>query len=229
MRNKILVATIFSLAVVISACAQATPVVQTVEVPVERQVSTLVFAPETAAVNHQFRVFVQITSDGMLVGGEPRELLATSHVHLPNGDVQTLTSKFRILHPGLFFVDYTTTLEGTHVFHVVTFNQGSTSHGSAATNVLKQDISGISEQILKLNSILDETSNELDILESRIEEFDTTLASASTNIASSVTTMSSSVGNIEVASTQLNSLLFPIVGAIGVIVALQIVILARRR
>ncbi|MFB5611347.1 MAG: methyl-accepting chemotaxis protein, partial [Nitrosopumilaceae archaeon] len=156
-------------------------------------------------------------------------LLKTSHVHLPNGEVQTITTSFQTLHPGLYFVDYTATLEGTYVFHVVTFSQGSTAHGSAATHVLKQDISGISDQILKLNSILDETSSELDTLESRIEEFDSTLASASTNIASSVTTMSSSVENMEEASTQLNSLLFPIVGAIGIIVALQVVILARRR
>jgi len=206
-----------------------TSTTELIEVPVQRQINTLVFAPETAAINHQFRIFVQITSDGVLVGGEPRELLATSHVHLPNGEVQTLTTRFQTLHPGLYFVDYTATLEGTYVFHVVTFTQGSTSHGSAATNILKQDISGISEQILNLNSILADTSNELDVLESRIETFDTTLESASTNIASSVTTMSSSVENIEIASTQLNSLLFPIVGAIGVIVALQIVILARRR
>ena len=200
-----------------------------IKVPVERQLNTLVFAPETAAVNTPLRIFVQTTSDGMLVGGDPKDLLETSHVHLPNGEVQTLTSSFQTLHPGLYFVDYTATFEGTYVFHIVTFSQGSTSHGSAATNVLKQDISGISEQIVKLNSILDETSSELDILESRIEEFDSTLASASTNIASSVTSMSSSVENMEEASTQLNSLLFPIVGAIGIIVALQVVILARRR
>jgi hypothetical protein len=41
--------------------------------------------------------------------------------------------------------------------------------------------------------------------------------------------MSSSVENMEEASTQLNSLLFPIVGAIGSRVSLQVVILARRR
>lgn len=205
------------------------PTTELIDVPVERTISTLVFAPESAAINTSFRIFVQITSDGMLVGGEPRDLLKTSHVHLPNGQVQTITSSFQTLHPGLYFVDYTANSEGTYVFHVVTFSQGSTAHGSAATHVLKQDISGISDQILKLNSILDDTSSQLDTLESRIEKFDSTLESASTSIASSVTTMSSSVGNIEEASTQLNSLLFPIVGAIGIIVALQIVILARRR
>jgi len=48
-------------------------------------------------------------------------------------------------------------------------------------------------------------------------------------IDTSVTSMSSAVANIEEASLQVNSLLFPIVGAIAVILALQITILARRR
>jgi hypothetical protein len=41
--------------------------------------------------------------------------------------------------------------------------------------------------------------------------------------------MSSAVNNIEEASLQVNSLLFPIMGAIAVILALQISIIARRR
>jgi hypothetical protein len=44
-----------------------------------------------------------------------------------------------------------------------------------------------------------------------------------------VTSVSNSVENIEEASSQLNSLLFPIVASIGIIVALQVAILARRR
>ena len=42
-------------------------------------------------------------------------------------------------------------------------------------------------------------------------------------------TISSSVNSIEEASSQLNSLLFPIIASIGIIVALQITIIARRR
>jgi len=94
---------------------------------------------------------------------------------------------------------------------------------------LSQDISGVAEQIVKLNSILDETSGELDRLKSEIEGFGSTLESASENIDSSVTSISSSVNNIEEASVQLNSLFFPIVASIGIIVALQIAIFARRR
>jgi len=198
-------------------------------VPVERQVNTLVFAPESAGVNNSIRVFVQTTSDGLLIGSDPKQLLKTTHVHLPSGRVETLTDSFATLHQGLFFVDYTPREEGTFVFHVVAFSQGTISHGSAATLVQSQDISGISEQIIQLDSILDETSDELVTLKTEVQEFGVTLENASRNIDSSVASVSNSVGNIEEASSQLNSLLFPIVASIGIIVALQVAILARRR
>ena len=199
------------------------------DVPVERFVNTLVFAPETAAINHPVRVFVQTTSDGLLIGNTPGELLQTTHVHLPSGVSVPLSDSFKTLHQGLYFVDYTPIEEGTHVFHVVAFSQGTTSHGSAATNVLSQDLGGISEQIIKLNSILDETSEELGILKSEIEGFDTTLESASNKIDDSTGTIATSVEFIGEASSQLNSLMFPIIASIGIIVALQITIIARRR
>ena len=199
------------------------------DVTVERFVNTLVFAPETAAVSQPIRVFVQTTSDGLLIGNEPSELLGTTHVHLPSGVSVLLSDSFKTLHQGLYYVDYTPIEEGTHVFHVVAFSQGTTSHGSAATNVLSQDLGGISEQIIKLNSILDETSDELDILKSEIAGFDSTLETASNKIDESTGTITNSVEFISEASSQLNSLLFPIIASIGIIVALQIAILARRR
>ena len=199
------------------------------DVTVERDVNTLVFAPETAAAHQPLRVFVQTTSDGLLIGAEPSELLGTTHVHLPSGKSVLLSSSFKTLHQGLYYVDYTPIEEGTHVFHVVAFSQGTTSHGSAATNVLSQDLGGISEQIIKLNSVLNQTSNELDVLKLEIEGFDNTLEQASEKIDESTGTISTSVKFISEASSQLNSLLFPIIASIGIIVALQIAILARRR
>ncbi|MFQ5782903.1 MAG: methyl-accepting chemotaxis protein [Nitrosopumilus sp.] len=199
------------------------------EIPVERHLNILVFAPETAAINHPIRVFVQVTSDGLLLGNDPSKLLESTHVHLPSGISVPLTHSFKTMHQGLYYVDYTPIEEGTHVFHVVAFSQGTTSHGSAATTVLSQDLGGISEQIIKLNSILDETSGELDVLKSEIEGFDTTLEDASNKIDESTGTISTSVKFISEASSQLNSLLFPIIASIGIIVALQIAILARRR
>jgi hypothetical protein len=136
---------------------------------------------------------------------------------------------FKTLHQGLYYAEFVPTQEGTHVFHVVAFSQGTISHGSAATVVLKQDIGGISKQIIELNSVLEDTSKELSNLKAEIGGFGSSLNTASQDIDKSVDSISNSVGNIEAASTQLNSLLFPIVASIAVIVALQIVILARRR
>jgi len=189
----------------------------------------LVFAPETAAISQSFRVFVQTTSDGLLIGNDPTKLLGTTHVHLPSGLSVSLSSEFKTLHQGLYFVDYIAREKGTHVFHVVAFSQGTTSHGSAATNVLSQDLGGISNQIIKLNSILDETSSELDNLKSEIKGFDTTLEHASTQIDENIGAISDSVKFISEASSQLNALMLPIIASIGLIVALQITILARRR
>ena len=200
-----------------------------IDVPVERHVSTLVFAPETAAINQSFRVFVQTTSDGLLIGNDPAKLLGTTHVHLPSGLSVSLSDSFNTLHQGLYFVDFIPRDEGTHVFHVVAFSQGTTSHGSAATNVLSQDLGGISDQIIKLNTILDETSSELDNLKSEIAGFDTTLEHASNLIDENIGTISTSVKFISEASSQLNALMLPIIASIGLIVALQITILARRR
>ena len=200
-----------------------------VQVPIERNVNTIVFAPETAAVSRDFRVFVQTSSDGLLIGNDPNQILGTSHVHLPNGQVENLEDDLKTLHQGLYYVDYLPAIEGIYVFHMVTFDEGNISHGSGATNVLTQDISGISAQILELNEILDETKTELANLKQETSTFGSSLSVASSNLDDSVILISDSVGNIEEGSPQLNALLFPIVASIAIILALQIVIIARRR
>ena len=87
--------------------------------------------------------------------------------------------------------------------------------------------------------MLTTASNELDVLQTDIHGFGSTLQEiddasaklreAQSTIDASVSSMSSAVDNIEEASLQVNSLLFPIMGAIAVILALQISIIARRR
>ncbi len=200
-----------------------------VEVPIVRQISTSVFVPDTSALGAPLRVFVQTTSDGLLVAGDPAKILRASHVHLPDGNTVSLSSKFRALHQGLYYVDYTPELLGTHVFHTVAFHQGTASHGSAVTTVLGSDIGEISERIIDLDDVLVQTSDDLDRLKSEIGAFGSLLEDANTGIDESVTSMRSSVTNIESASSQLNSLFFPIIAFIGIIVALQLVILARHR
>ena len=205
-------------------------------IPIERKITTQVFAPEMAASDRSFRVFVQVTSDGLLVSGDAKKVLSSSHIHSPQGKVQSLAMSMEMLHEGLYFVEYTPRSEGTYIFHMVAFSQGTQSHGSAATLVLGQDIAGISRQMLTLNEVLTTASDNLNVLQTDIHGFGSTLDDASTTLRESVTTidtsvssMSSAVENIEQASLQVNSLLFPIMGAIAVILALQISIIARRR
>ena len=98
---------------------------------------------------------------------------------------------------------------------------------------------GISRQVATLNDVLTTASDELSVLQTDIHGFGSTikeiddasakLREAQTTIDASVSSMSSAVDNIEEASLQVNSLLFPIMGAIAVILALQISIIARRR
>jgi len=205
-------------------------------VPIERKITTQVFAPEMAAADRSFRVFVQVTSDGLLVSGDAKKVLSSSHIHSPDGKVQSLAMSMEMLHEGLYFVEYTPRIEGTYIFHMVAFSQGTQSHGSAATLVLGQDLGGISKQIVILDEVLTTASDNLNVLQTDIHGFGSTLEDASTTLRDSVTTidasvssMSSAVDNIEEASLQVNSLLFPIMGAIAVILALQISIIARRR
>ena len=205
-------------------------------IPIERKITTQVFAPEMAAADRSFRVFVQVTSDGLLVTGDAKKVLSSSHIHSPDGKVQSLAMSMQMLHEGLYFVEYTPRTEGTYIFHMVAFSQGTQSHGSAATLVLGQDLGGISKQIVILDEVLTTASDNLNVLQTDIHGFGATLDDASTTLRESVTTidtsvssMSSAVDNIEQASLQVNSLLFPIMGAIAVILALQISIIARRR
>jgi len=200
-----------------------------VSVAIERQIDTVVFAPDTGAINQSFRVFIQTTRDGLNIGNEPIELLGNSQIHLPDGSSLSLKDYFKTLYAGVYYFDYTPRQEGTHVFQISVFNEGVSSKGFAATHVLSQNLGGINKQISKLNSILDETSVELNTLKSEISGFDNTLSMASTNINESTDSISTSVQSIEEASSQLNSLLFPIIASIGIIVALQITIIARRR
>ena len=207
-----------------------------VTIPIDRSVEVSVFAPEIASSDRPFRVFVQVTSDGHLIHEQVKKLLAATHVHTPSDSVRSLTQQLEMLHEGLYFIEYKPTQEGTYVFHMIANHQGTVSHGSGATLVLGQDLAGLSQEIVSLNQVLTSASSELGSLQTDIHGFGSTLESASdkintgvSEIDTSVNTMSSAVTNIEEASLQVNSLLFPIVGSIAVIVALQITILARRR
>ena len=167
-----------------------------ISVAVERQIDTVVFAPETGALNQSFRVFIQTTRDGLNIGNNPSELLKNSIIHLPDGSSLSLNNSFKTLYAGVYYFDFTPRQQGTHVFQISVFNDGVSSKGFAATHVLSQNLGGINKQISKLNSILDETSIELNTLKSEISGFDDTLSTASNNINESTDSVSSSVKSI---------------------------------
>jgi len=202
---------------------------QLLSVAIEKQIDTVVFAPESGALNQSFRVFIQTTRDGLNIGNDPVVLLGNSMIHLPDGSSLSLKQYFKTLYAGVYYFDFTPVQQGTHIFQISVFSDGVTSKGFAATHVLSQNLGGINKQIIKLNSILDDTSNELNTLKSEINGFDETLLMASDKIDSSTGSIAISVDSISEASSQLNSLLFPIIASIGIIVALQITIIARRR
>ncbi|MDE1861473.1 MAG: methyl-accepting chemotaxis protein [Thaumarchaeota archaeon] len=206
------------------------------QVKIQRNLVVSVYAPQTAAINQTFRLFVQVTSDGLLVPGDPTKLLANSYVHEPDGKNVILTNSFSTLNQGLYYVDFTPKQEGTYIFVIIALSQGTEANGSVATLVQKQSIEGISNQILRLNNVLETTSNELDKMKAEVQNFGYVLntsqhsiLNANENMNATVTSMSQSVQNLESASGQINSLFLPVVALIAVIIALQITILARRR
>ena len=87
-----------------------------ISVAVERQIDTVVFAPETGAINQSFRVFIQTTRDGLNIGNDPFELLGNSMIHLPDGSSLPLKNSFKTLYAGVYYFDFTPRQEGTHVF-----------------------------------------------------------------------------------------------------------------
>ena len=205
-------------------------------VPIQRSVQVSVYAPQTAALNQTFRVFVQVTNDGLLVPEDPSKLLANSYVHKPDGTNVILTNSFTTLNNGLYYVDFTPKEEGTYIFVMIAFSQGAEGNGSVATLVQKQSIEGISKQLIQLNSALETTTGELDKMKSEVQNFgyvlntsQNSISKANANMNNTVTSMSQSVQNLESASGQVNSLFLPVVALIAVIIALQITILARRR
>jgi len=135
------------------------PSSELITIPIERSVQVSVFAPEIAASDRPFRVFVQVTSDGHLIHEEVKKLLAATHVHTPSDSVRSLTQQLEMLHEGLYFIEYKPTQEGTYVFHMIASHQGTVSHGSGATLVLGQDLAGLSQEIVSLNQVLTSASS----------------------------------------------------------------------
>ena len=92
-----------------------------ISVAVERQINTVVFAPETGALDKSFRVFIQTTRDGLNIGNDPDKLLGNSLIHLPDGSSVSLKNYFNTLYSGVYYFDFTPTQKGNSCFSNFSF------------------------------------------------------------------------------------------------------------
>jgi len=89
---------------------------QLLSVAIEKQIDTVVFAPESGALNQSFRVFIQTTRDGLNIGNDPVVLLGNSMIHLPDGSSLSLKQYFKTLYAGVYYFDFTPVQQGTIFF-----------------------------------------------------------------------------------------------------------------
>jgi hypothetical protein len=192
-------------------------------------------SPAQVSVKEPFRIFIQVTFDGALVAAEDPdipELLGTSHIHSGNITI-SLNDKLKRLHEGLYYADVTIDREGTYIIHSVAFHRGLLAHDSKVISATSSSISTIQESVRELDSRLNATNRELQLLQQGIEETRGSLNDTQSAITGSVEEARRSIiGDIDrmqQATGQINSLILPVLALISVIIALQISLFARIR
>jgi hypothetical protein len=209
-----------------------------IQVPISHILAVKLDSPDQVAVGQSFRVFVQITFDGVLVNArdaeETKEILGTSHIHSGKGNTTiSLADSFIELHEGLYYADVKIDTEGAYIVHAVAFNKGFLSHDSKVISVSKSTTGTIQETVDQLGRNLDDTNHQLSDLEEGLHQTRSALNDTKAAITKSVDDASSSIdgeiNSMEAASGQLNSLILPVLALISVIIALQISLFARIR
>jgi hypothetical protein len=182
-----------------------------------------------------FRIFIQVTFDGLLVAvdqDEVDDLLGTSHVHLGSVNIP-LKDKLKWLHEGLYYADVTLDTESSYIIHATAFHRGMLSHDSKVVTATKSSISSIQESVTELDARLDSTNEELQNLRQGIQETRESLNATQSAITSSVTdaelAIQGDIDSMRQATGQINSIILPVLALISVIIALQISLFARIR
>jgi hypothetical protein len=196
-------------------------------------------SPAQVTVSKQFRIFVQVTFDGVLVdSGTPEDtakLLGYSHIHSDKGYNSTisLSDKFTELHEGLYYADVTINTEGTYIVHSVAFYKGFLSHDSKVITVSASSISTVQDTVDDLGRKLNATNQELANVQNGLDRTKAALNDTRVGITDSVNEAHSSLrddlNKVEEASGQINSIILPVLALISVIIALQISLFARIR
>jgi hypothetical protein len=189
-------------------------------------------APSQVTINSPFRIFVQVTFDGALVeavdDAAVRELLGTSHIHSGN-DTVILSDRFRELHPGIYYADIALGSEDSYVIHATAFYRGFLSHDTRLISVTLSSVATLQESVNQLNTGLDDTNQQLDRLQGGLEQTRSALNETKATITQSTDEIREQIGEAQAASSQINSLILPVLALISVIIALQISLFARIR
>jgi hypothetical protein len=182
-------------------------------------------APSQVTVNTEFRIFVQITFDNALVDARDAEavseILGASHIHSSNSTI-ILNEKFVELHPGLYYADVKLDKEGPYIIHAAAFYKGFLSHDSRVVTSSASSISTLQESVNQLNT-------ELERLQAGLDETQSALNETKATITNSAGEIREQIGEAQQASSQINSLILPVLALISVIIALQISLFARIR
>jgi len=195
-------------------------------------------SPDQVAVGSKFRIFVQVTFDGVLVNADNSndivELLGSSHIQAgKENSTISLASKFVKLHEGIYYADVTIKEEGTYIVHAVAFNKGFLSHDSKVITISDSSLGTIQDTVDNLGKALNSTNKELSDLETGLNQTRSSLNDTKATITDSVnqaqTSIHKEIGTMEDASGQLNSIILPVLALISVIIALQISLFARIR
>lgn len=206
--------------------------------PVVHTLAVKLDAPDQVTVARSFRIFVQVTFDGVLLDArevsDVTEILGGSHIHAGKGNSTiSLSDKFIELHEGIFYADVSIPDEGAYIIHAEAFHSGYLSHDSKVIAVSTGTISTIQETVDDLSQNLNATNHELAQLEEGLSQTKFALEDTKTSITDAVegatSTIDTEIESMRQASGQINSLILPVLALISVIIALQISLFARIR
>ncbi len=172
----------------------------------ERELSVQLSVPSSIGINETARIIIQVTINNILIRGDPDEMLSDSHIHYPNGIIESIED-FAVIEDGVYFTDFRGRMLGHHIIHVEAFREGLIANSVSSILVEEGSFISLTKEVSELNANVEGLRQE-------------TVAKTDE--------LSSSVSRIESASGQVTSLLLPIIGMIAIIVALQATMLARR-
>lgn len=202
--------------------AAEAPVIQ---FPKTRDLGVKLDSPSEVTVGTDFRIFVQVTFDNALVDAEDQNavvaILGSSHIHSDNSTI-ILSDKFIKLHPGLYFADVRIVNEGAYIIHAAAFYKGFLSHDSRVVTASASSIGTLQQSV-------DQLSTELDRLQTGLDETQSALNETKATITNSADEIGLQIDETQQASSQINSLILPLLALISVIIALQISLFARIR